>query len=90
MDQDVISFAGVMLTIIASIALLAGVFVGTKWALAAAKSHERGGSRLDEGKLDQLQQSVDSIAIEVERIAEAQRFIAKLTAQRSEEPRLPR
>lgn len=37
-----------------------------------------------EERLNQLQQSVDSIAIEVERIAEAQRFSAKLLAERRE------
>jgi hypothetical protein len=40
--------------------------------------------------MEQLQQSVDSIAIEVERITEAQRFTAKLMAERAEAPRLPR
>jgi hypothetical protein len=33
-------------------------------------------------QLEQLQQSVDAIAVEVERIAEAQRFSAKLLAER--------
>jgi hypothetical protein len=41
-------------------------------------------------RLDQLQQSVDAIAVEVERIAEAQRFSAKLLAERGETPALPR
>lgn len=36
-------------------------------------------------QLAQLQQSVDAIALEVERIAEAQRFSAKLLAERSTE-----
>jgi hypothetical protein len=35
-------------------------------------------------QLAQLQQSVDAIAVEVERIAEAQRFSAKLLADRVE------
>ena len=35
-------------------------------------------------RLEHLQQSVDAIAIEVERIAEAQRFSAKLAAGRPE------
>jgi hypothetical protein len=43
-----------------------------------------------EQRFDQLQQSVDAIAVEVERIAEAQRFSAKLLAERSETPALPR
>jgi len=36
-----------------------------------------------------LQQSIDAIAIEVERIAEAQRFSAKLMYERSERSSLP-
>jgi hypothetical protein len=35
-------------------------------------------------RLDHLQQSVDAIAIEVERIAEAQRFTTKLLSGRGE------
>ena len=45
---------------------------------------------LGDARMEQLQQSVDAIAVEVERIGEAQRFNAKLAAQRGEgtvEPR---
>jgi len=38
-------------------------------------------------RLEELQQSVDAIALEVERIGEAQRFNAKLQAERSESVR---
>ncbi len=41
-------------------------------------------------QLEQLQQSVDAIAVEVERIAEAQRFSAKLLAERAEPAALAR
>ena len=41
--------------------------------------------RQDDERLEHLQQSVDAIAIEVERIAEAQRFSAKLLAERAED-----
>jgi|ERR671923_929262 hypothetical protein len=37
-------------------------------------------------RLDRLQQSVDAVAIEVERIGEAQRFTAKLAAELAEKP----
>jgi len=86
--EDVISFAGVMLTIIVTVTVLTGVYVAARWGLASAKSRASGASRLDDSRLEQLQQSVDSIAIEVERIAEAQRFTARLAAERSEAPRL--
>jgi hypothetical protein len=41
-------------------------------------------------QIEQLQQSVDAIAVEVERIAEAQRFSARLLAERAEPAALPR
>ena len=40
-------------------------------------------------QIDQLQQSVDSIAVEVERIAEAQRFMARIEAERDARQALP-
>jgi len=39
---------------------------------------------LGDVRLEQLQQSVDAIAVEVERIGEAQRFSAKLQARQGE------
>jgi type II secretory pathway component PulM len=43
-----------------------------------------------EQRLELLQQSVDAIALEVERISEAQRFSAKLEAERIERSRSER
>ena len=40
-------------------------------------------------QISQLQQSVDAIAVEVERIAEAQRFVARLEADRDARQSLP-
>jgi len=90
MDPDVINFAGVMATIVASVASLCGIYVGCKWAIASTRKREQLPSPLNDARLEQLQQSVDAIAIEVERIAEAQRFSAKLLAGRETEARLPR
>ena len=44
-------------------------------------------AQLADERLEMLQQSVDAVALEVERIGEAQRFREKLDAQRSEKPR---
>jgi len=38
--------------------------------------------RIDDSRFSRLEEAVDSIAIEVERIAEAQRFTAKLMSER--------
>lgn len=89
MDRDVIAFAGVIVVIVGGIAGLTAIWIATRWALAATKRKELGPSRLDDARLEQLQQSVDAIAIEVERIAEAQRFSAKLLAGREAESRIP-
>jgi hypothetical protein len=37
-------------------------------------------------RLDRLQQSVDAVAVEVERVGEAQRFTARLAAELAEKP----
>ena len=41
---------------------------------------------VDEARFSRLEDAVETIAIEVERIAEAQRFSAKLLAERAREP----
>ena len=41
---------------------------------------------IDETRLDSLQESVDSIALNVERMGEAQRFHEKLLKERAEKP----
>jgi hypothetical protein len=40
------------------------------------------------GRLERIETAVDTIALEVERISEAQRFAARLQSQ--EQPRLPK
>ena len=51
------------------------------------RRHELPDAPLDAARLEQLQQSVDAIALEVERIGESQRFNAKLQSERIEERR---
>jgi hypothetical protein len=89
MDPDVWNFAVVTVVIVSTVAAFAGIWVVTKWGLASAKRKELGTRYRDDARLEQLQQSVDAIAIEVERIAEAQRFSAKLLAGREGAPRIP-
>ena len=43
-------------------------------------------AQVDEIRLDSLQESVDSIALNVERMGEAQRFHEKLLKERAEKP----
>ena len=45
------------------------------------------GATLEDSRLEALQQSVDAVALEVERIGEAQRFHTKLQAEKNESAR---
>ena len=63
--------------------MLLGAYV--VWRLAPNSETQAYASDLPiDDRVEQLQQSVDAVAIEVERIGEAQRFSAKLQAERAE------
>ncbi len=90
MDPDVANFGVVAVIIVGMVGSLSGILV---WMLRGLKQKTPARelpNPLYEQRLDQLQQSVDAIAVEVERIAEAQRFSAKLLAERGDIPALPR
>ena len=94
-----------------NIVLIANTIIGTLFAttvgfaIAWARARERAlraeltRQRLApdaEARFDRLQQAVEAMAVEVERISEAQRFAAKLLAERTspaagaaERPRAP-
>jgi hypothetical protein len=87
MDSDVASFAQVAVIIVGlvgSLALIAVVMVRALNRGARPPKQQT----LNDDRLEQLQLSIDAIAVEVERIAEAQRFSAKLLAERGEERQL--
>jgi hypothetical protein len=91
MDPDVISFAGVAAVSICSLAALAAIWLVFIRSLRGKQPARELPNRFAiEQRFDQLQQSVDAIAVEVERIAEAQRFSARLLAERPEAKSLSR
>ncbi|HET7566194.1 MAG TPA: hypothetical protein VFJ96_14425 [Gemmatimonadaceae bacterium] len=87
MDPDVLTFAQVSAVIVMFLGSLTAIGIGAAFAIKRLK---RKGNALPEAdmRLEQLQQSVDAIAIEVERISEAQRFSTQLLAKRVETPAL--
>ena len=95
MAPEVANFAVVAVIIVGLVGSLSAI---TTWlvrglakdGLVKKAQRELPDASLMEQRFDQLQQSVDAIAVEVERIAEAQRFSAKLLSERSETPTLPR
>ena len=87
--SEVVNFAAVSVIIVAlasSIGTITLIFIaGVNKLNRRAKVPV-----VDDARLEQIQQSVDAIAVEVERIAEAQRFSAKLLAAREEPSLSPR
>ena len=90
MDPDVANFAIIAVVIVGMAGSLGKILVWLIRDLKPKTPTRELPSPLYEQRLDQLQQSVDAIAVEVERIAEAQRFSAKLLAERTDSPALPR
>jgi hypothetical protein len=62
--------------------MILGAYFVWRLALRARQHHQPVALQADE-RLEHIQQSVDAIALEVERIGEAQRFIAKLAAEQA-------
>jgi hypothetical protein len=91
MDPDVANFAIVAVVIVAMVGSLGAI---AKWLIRGFNqkppAREIPNVLQMEQRFDQLQQAVDAIAVEVERIAEAQRFSAKLLAEKRDAPALPR
>jgi hypothetical protein len=90
MDPDIVGFAVVAVVIVGMAGSLSAITVLFIRGLKKNNRPRELPNALFEQRFDQLQQSVDAIAVEVERIAEAQRFSAKLLADRHETPVLPR
>lgn len=67
------------------IGLLVGAYVAWPFASRAARDDLPDSPPVDD-RVAYLQQSVDAIALEVERLGEAQRFAEKLRADRVESP----
>ncbi len=90
MDPDVARFAQVLLVIGTFVAGVIAIALVTRvaWGLTDRKKRVSADSatpRIDDSRFARLEDAVDSIAVEVERIAEAQRFSAKLLSERATE-----
>jgi hypothetical protein len=86
MDPDVVKMAQVFIVIggfVAGILILAFVAkVAFQFPRRKKFAADDGVPRIDDSRFKRLEDAVDSIAIEVERIAEAQRFSVKLLSER--------
>jgi len=79
-DRDILAFAVVACVIVAGLGGIAFIATQTLRALHRPNRPDALPQPRYEEQLAQLQQSVDAIAVEIERIAEAQRFSTRLLA----------
>ena len=72
---------------IASLAALSAIGVGIHAYLRRMrrKDAQLSSAHYDDDRLARIEQAVDAIAIEVERIAESQRFLTRLQTERSDD-----
>jgi hypothetical protein len=86
MDPDVSKIAQVLAAFggfLGFVAVLVIVVRAASWKMRSSKRPTGAETpRIDDSRFTRLEEAVDSIAIEVERIAEAQRFSAKLMSER--------
>ena len=82
MNADILAFAQVMTVIVMSTASFVVIGLGTR-ALWNRGSTKRIATRtpVDDARMERLETAVDTIAIEVERISEAQRFMVGLLSE---------
>lgn len=88
MDPDVSKFAQFLLVVFTFGGIGIGFLAALRFVFARKPKQPAVTSGVDDARFARLEQAVDAIALEVERIAEGQRFTTKLLADRAAE-RLP-
>jgi len=78
-------FAQVMAVVISSIAALVAIGVGARYVWKRTTRATLPAQRADNDRLQRIEEAVDTIALEIERMSEAQRFTAKLLLERGTE-----
>jgi len=83
----ILTFAALMSTLFCATAVILAVIKRRPQKLAEAELRHALGDISD--RLSRLDGSIEAIAVEVERVSEAQRFTAKVLADRHAPPALP-
>ena len=89
MIPEVQAFAQGAAIIVGLLAAVCGISVATYRSVKRIDNQQLRPTADITRQLGELQQSVDAIAVEVERIAEAQRFMARLESEREGRQALP-
>lgn len=77
-DEDIVAIAGFFIT---TIVLGLGIPLVRSWSRRKELELQRRPLELSDDRIARIEQSVDAMAIELERIAEGQRFVTKLLAE---------
>ena len=83
--DDAAVFAQIAVVTVGSVAAFVGIGLGAHRVYLRSTRVPGLGATPDDGRLARLEQAVDSIAVEVERISEGQRFTTRLLTERSGE-----
>lgn len=83
MTPDVVELAQVLITVLMFVAGLTGIAFVSKYM---KRRLELPLLPPQDDRMDRLEQAVDAIAIEIERVSEAQRYTTKLLAERHDLP----
>ena len=75
-------FAQVMAVVVSSVAAFVAIGVGARWVWRRTSRIALPAPRVDNDRLQRIEEAVDTIAVEIERMSEAQRFTAKLLLER--------
>ena len=84
MQSEPLMFAQVMTVIVASTASFVGIGLGARvlWRMGSRKAAAPELPAAVDARLERLEQAVEAIAVEVERISEGQRFTVSLLSDR--------
>ncbi len=92
MDPDVIRIAEIVAVFVVALSFLSVVTHTVKAAYLKANRKSQiplGALSVDDSRFERLERAVDAIALEVERMSEAQRFTAKLMTDRPSDRLVP-
>ena len=94
-DNELAAFIALLITSGVTISLVAASFFRYLGVKRQAQTLPRGAPAATDERLARIEQAIDAMAVEVERISEGQRFVTKLLADRpiaegaNDAPRLP-
>lgn len=79
-------FAQVMTIIVTSLAAVVAIGLVTRYVWRRTSRIPTAAPRLEDDRLQRIEEAIDTMSVEIERMSEAQRFTAKLLLERGSIP----